>query len=97
MTDSLLSRVLVPLDGSPNAEIILPQLRRFLTRPQSSLTLLQALPLLHGTSEEEATLYLRALAARLTMEGHPSKDLVRHGSAGRARAWRYWASSCTRR
>jgi len=84
MTDSLISRVLVPLDGSPNAEIILSQLRRFLYRHESSLTLLQALPLLHETSEEEATLYLQFMASRLTKEGYPSKGVVRHGSAAEA-------------
>lgn len=84
MTDSLLSRVLVPLDGSPNAEIILPQLRRLLTRQESVLTLLQALSPLHETSEEEARRYLRTLTNRLTHEGLPSKDAVRHGSAAEA-------------
>jgi nucleotide-binding universal stress UspA family protein len=84
MTDSLLSRVLVPLDGSPNAEIILPQLRRLLPRHESALTLLQALPPLHETTEEEARRYLRALANRLTLGGIPSKDAVRHGLAAEA-------------
>jgi len=81
MIDSLLSRVLVPLDGSPNAELILQQLRRFLPRHESMLTLLQVLPFNPEQSVEEVEEYLRRMAFELTEEGFPAKIALRHGSA----------------
>ena len=81
MNSSLLSRVLIPLDGSSESEIILPELHRLLPRHVSSWTLLQALDLFHLPSEAEAEDYLRRTAVQLTREGHPSKYVLRHGPA----------------
>jgi len=81
MNAPLFHRVLVPLDGSSTAEAILPQLRPFLTRHQSSLTVLQSLPLRHEKTKEEAEHYLRRMAFQLTNDGFPSKYSLRQGSA----------------
>jgi nucleotide-binding universal stress UspA family protein len=80
MINSLLSRVLVPLDGSSNAEAILPLLRRFLPKRETSLTLLTSFtsPL---DSRGEAERRLSKLADQLTQEGYPSSIVLRHGSA----------------
>jgi len=80
MMDTLLRRVLVPLDGSANAETILQPLRRFLPRNESMLTLLQVLPFNPEQSIEEVEAYLRRKAFELTEEGFPAKIALRHGS-----------------
>jgi nucleotide-binding universal stress UspA family protein len=81
MNHPLVSRVLVPLDGSPAAEVILPHLRRLLYPHESSLTLLQALPSGQELQKEEATHYLRTKACELTNEGFPAKYALRYGPA----------------
>src|SRR4051812_15767380 len=83
MNDSLLARVLVPLDGSSNAEVVLPYLRRFLPRHETLLTLLQSLGSPHD-SPLDAQRHLSRLAFQLTNEGYPSKMVLRHGPAAEA-------------
>ena len=79
MTDPLLGRVLVPLDGSPQAEAILSHLRRIIPPHESELTLIQSIlfPPLEG--EDEAERYLRKMSFQLTNDGYPSKYLLRIG------------------
>jgi len=80
MTDPLLTRILVPLDGSIHAEAILSQLRRILPPHDCHLTLLQTLPFAPWTSEEEAARYLRRVAFQLTNDGYPSTPMLRQGA-----------------
>lgn len=80
MTDSLLRRILVPLDGSPNGEKILLPLRQFVSPSESSLTLLEVLPFLHPGAREEADRYLWRVAYPLKTEGFVPTYVVRYGN-----------------
>jgi nucleotide-binding universal stress UspA family protein len=81
MSEPLLNRVLVPLDGSTHAEAILSQLRRILPPHDSHLVLLHALPFAPWAGEDEGEKYLRRVAFLLTNDGYPSVHLQRRGSA----------------
>jgi nucleotide-binding universal stress UspA family protein len=80
MIDTLLRRVLVPLDGSPQSEKILPPLRRFLSPEDSSLTFLEILPFLHPGAREDADRYLWRMAFPWKTDGFASDHVVRFGS-----------------
>src|SRR5579862_8465159 len=80
MINPLLGRILVPLDGSIQAEAILSHLRRILPRHESKLTLLQAVPLASLAREDEAEKYLRRISFQLTNDGYPSEHILRRGS-----------------
>src|SRR5262245_20951277 len=76
----MFERILVPLDGSAEAEAVFVPLRRLLRRTDSDVTLLHALPLpaplrpveagpwLEGV-DREATEYLERIHRRLESEG----------------------------
>lgn len=81
MTNSVMRRILVPLDGSPTAEAILPQLRRLIDRHESELILFQALPLSPFKDHAESEKYLRRVSFQLTNEGYPSRHVLRPGLA----------------
>jgi nucleotide-binding universal stress UspA family protein len=76
----LLTRILVPLDGSTHAEAVLSQLRRILSPHESQILLLQATPFAPWTSDEEAEQYLRRMAFQLTNDGYPTTSMIRRGS-----------------
>lgn len=80
MNDSLLSRVLIPLDGTPHAEEILSQLRRILPRHDTQLILLHAIPLVPLAGGQDPDQYLRKITFQLTNEGFPSKQILRKGA-----------------
>ena len=92
---SLFSRVLVPLDGSPHAEVALAQLRPVLRREGGELTLMRAseLPFVpesgaalrcaHSYLQESAD-YLGRLAESLRGEGIPTRVVSADGPAHRA-------------
>jgi nucleotide-binding universal stress UspA family protein len=84
MTNSILRRILVPLDGSATAEAILPQLRRLLDRHESELLLFHALPLSPFREDAQAEKYLRRISFQLTNEGFPSRTILRSGLAAEA-------------
>lgn len=73
----LLSRILVPLDGSENAEIILSHLRRLVPRHEARLILFHAVPFAAG--EQEIENYLRRISSQLTHDGYPSNYFIRMG------------------
>jgi nucleotide-binding universal stress UspA family protein len=75
----MLSRVLIPLDGSETAEAILSQLRRILTRHESELILFQAQPLFPLQEGDDPEPYLRRITFGLTNEGFPSRYVLRPG------------------
>jgi len=81
MTEDLLSRVLVALDGSTNAEAILSHLRRVLPPHESQVILFHAIPFAPQVSKQEAEKYLRKISFQLTNDGYPSTYLLRMGSA----------------
>jgi nucleotide-binding universal stress UspA family protein len=76
----LLSRILVPLDRSTNAEAILSQLRRIVPRHDTQLILFHATPYAPWTSDEDAEKYLRRVSFQLTNDGYPTKHVFRMGS-----------------
>jgi len=79
MNHELLSRILVPLDGSPNAEAILPPLRRLVSPDDSSLTLMESLPFIHPSAREDANRYLWQVAFELQSAGTRADYEVRYG------------------
>jgi len=79
MNAPLLHRILVPLDGSSNAEAVLSHLRRILPRHESELILIQVLPFPLTSSEREAEAYLRRVSFQLTNDGYPAWGCVRIG------------------
>jgi nucleotide-binding universal stress UspA family protein len=81
MTHDLLSRVLVPLDGSANAEAILAHLRRVLPRHVSQLILFHAVTGVPWIEEQEPQKYLRRIAFQLTNDGYPASVCLRTGLA----------------
>lgn len=84
MPDELMSRILVPLDGSLTAESVLSQLRRILPRHTPSLLLIHAAPLAPWIGSEEIEKYLRRVAFQLTNEGYPTTWRLRRGSPAEA-------------
>src|SRR5262245_3941322 len=80
MTNPLLNRILVPLDGSSHAEAILSQLRRILAPHHSELILLHATPYAPWANEEESEKYLRRVSFQLTNDSFPSKFVQRIGT-----------------
>jgi len=81
---TLLTRILVPLDRSTNAEAILSQLRRIVPRHDSRLILFHAAPYAPWASDEDAEKYLRRVSFQLTNEGYPATHLIRMGSPAEA-------------
>jgi len=79
MNHELLSLILVPLDGSPNAEAILPPLRRLVSPDDSSLTLMESLPFIHPSAREDANRYLWQVAFELQSAGTRADYAVRYG------------------
>lgn len=76
----LLTKVLVPLDGSAPAEAVLALLRRMLPRQDCRLLLFHAIPFAPGANDRDAEQYLRKVSFHLTHEGYPSNYLIRLGS-----------------
>jgi len=87
----MVKKILVPLDGSPLAEAILPQVTE-LTTPLRAEVLLLRVALVHAfpgvdrMEEEvrvihEAEAYLAALAGKLAAEGIHVRTAVRYGKA----------------
>jgi nucleotide-binding universal stress UspA family protein len=86
----MFERILVPLDGSPAAELILSQIRRILFRKDAEIVLLQAVenpPLFGGSvssaraqAAANARAYLLGQEDKLTREGARVRSLVRDGS-----------------
>ena len=92
---TLFSRVLVPLDGTPHAEVALTHLRPILRREGGELTLVRAAELpfvpesgaaLHCARSflRESTDYLGRLAETLRAEGIPTRVVSKDGPAHRA-------------
>src|ERR1041385_6542614 len=81
MSLELLSRTLVPLDGSEKAEVILSHLRRILPRHESRLILFHATPITPWIEEQDMAKYLRRVAFQLTNDGYPSTYITRTGPA----------------
>ncbi|MBI3856001.1 MAG: universal stress protein [Planctomycetes bacterium] len=81
MTEPLLSRVLVPLDGSENGEVILSQLRRILRRHESQILLLHAVPFVPLGGDDDIENYLRRVSFQLTNDGYPATFILRRGGA----------------
>lgn len=87
----LLQRVLVPLDGSPIAEAVLPEARRILRRPDSEIILVRAdLPLVAypgaapGNTLEMAKAYLAWVAEGLEEQGVRARMVADVGPAFQA-------------
>lgn len=91
----LFSRVLVPLDGTPQSEVALNQLRPVLRREGGEITLLRAaqLPFVPESGAalrcahsflNEAADYLARLAEALRAEGLPTRIVSKEGPAQRA-------------
>jgi nucleotide-binding universal stress UspA family protein len=83
-------RILIPLDGSPRAEAILPQVARLLKRKDSEILLLRAIPLplaakgprepaLLDRERGEAQKYVHDLAKRFMDEGANVRGKVAEG------------------
>ncbi len=90
----MFNRILVPLDGSPLAERVIPHARHFARTFGGSITLLQVLdpapysenasavePLNWQIRKTEADLYLKGVAARLREQGIQAEHVVREGRA----------------
>ncbi len=89
-----MKRILVPLDGTRDAEAALPVLRTLIGRRPAGIVLLTSvlpLPPVHAEPsgvlfpadnriEEGAETYLKSLAQSLTGEGHSARILIRRGS-----------------
>lgn len=85
----MLDRVLIPLDGSPTAEAILPQVRRLLLRRESEIILLRAVeippgmgadaPVVLAELHDAASAYLQTTAARLADQGIRVRPIVQVG------------------
>jgi nucleotide-binding universal stress UspA family protein len=87
---SLLDRIIVPLDGSAVAEMILPDVRRILRLAGSEIILIRSeFPVLadvypsvvHDTALEDAKTYLQNVADRLSEEGVRTRTIVDFGPA----------------
>ena len=81
MKTMLLERVLIPLDGTPAAESVVPLLEPILRRSGSEVFLVRTLP--PGGPPppvDEADEYLRVIADRLQSEGLCAHTLVGRGS-----------------
>ena len=88
----MFDRVLVPLDGSPTAEAVLPRLRRLIQAKPAEVLLVQAVTLPMGVELDaaqvleaeraQAVSYLDSLKRRLAGEGIPARSIVRSGGAG---------------
>jgi len=90
---SLFDRILVPLDGSPLAEAVLPRVTRILRPGETDLVLLRAVvpevpevdaltPAAELTRTAER--YLREVVSRLHAEGVPARGVVQIGNASEA-------------
>jgi nucleotide-binding universal stress UspA family protein len=82
-------RVLLPLDGSPQAESVLPQIRRLLEKRDAELVLVRAVHLIPATDvdygilvaelQEQAEKHLAAVEKRLRDEGLRVRGVVAQG------------------
>ena len=84
----MLERVLLPLDGSDNAERVLPHARRLLLNRDAEIVVLRVtdgaspnLSVLAPAIEAEAERYARRMAFQWAHEGRPASALVRAGGA----------------
>ncbi len=85
----MLERILIPLDGSPVAEAVLPQVGRLLKRQDSEVLLVHAVSippipdvnyaLLAGEPKAEAEKYAAGVEARLAAEGVRVRSIVKVG------------------
>ena len=85
----MMKRILVPLDGSPLAEQILPQVREFAQLQGAKVILLRvAFALVFPGSDssenqikviEDANLYVDALSQKIESEGIETEGVVRYG------------------
>lgn len=91
----MFERILLPLDGSPTGEAILPQVRRILHHQDAEVIVLRAvhLPLTlaegaygytSGAVEAEAKSYVQRIADRLLQDGARARGLVRVGPSAEA-------------
>ena len=89
----LLDRILVPLDGSPLSESVLPDVRRLLRRTDAEVILVRSeYPLLSGavptvvaeSGLPEIKSYLRAVADRLGEQGVRTRTVADSGPAAEA-------------
>lgn len=87
----MFERILVPLDGSPRAEVILSLLARILRREDSEIVLLRVvdippsvgrvnLAVVRAQHREEAQKYLQGLAERFSSSGAKVHARVAHGA-----------------
>jgi nucleotide-binding universal stress UspA family protein len=82
-------RILLPLDGSPGAESILPQVLRLMERRDAELVLVRAVHLIPATDvdygllvaelQDQAEKYVRALEKKLRAEGLRVRGIVEQG------------------
>src|SRR5437764_14288420 len=80
----MFERVLVPLDGSPHSEAVLPRLRRFLRPGNAEVVLVRAAQILavepfsslFETDLDQATAYLLAAETRLTSQGIAARRIA---------------------
>lgn len=82
----MLTKILLTLDGSENAELAIPWVRRFAGREHAQVVLLQVLPPKSERSawpreRAEAREYLLRMERELNYHGIPTKILVRRGRA----------------
>jgi len=81
MRTMLLERVLIPLDGSPTAESVVPLLEPILRRSGSEVFLVRALPAgVPPAAVGEAGEYLQGIADRFQSDGLCAHALVGRGS-----------------
>ena len=76
----MFERILIPLDGSPRAEVILAQVSRILRRQDSEVLLLRVV----NDSREEAEAYLREVEQRLSGRGARVRGRVAEGPVAAA-------------
>lgn len=87
----MLERILIPLDGSPAAEAVLPQVGRLLKRQDSEVVLFHAVStppipdvnygLLLGDPKAEGQTYVKAVESRLAAEGVRVRSVLKVGYA----------------
>ena len=87
----LFDRILVPLDGSPTAEAVLGQVERILRRTDSEVILLRVaslpiypyteIPAVLPAPRDEAELYVKQVAGRLSDRGARARGIALEGPA----------------
>jgi len=79
----MFERILIPLDGSPRAELILGQVAKILRRKDSEILLLRVLDSPKESRREriEAQEYIHLLAGRLALQGVRAQGCIAEGPA----------------